>query len=43
MMCANCLQRMSLTNYYVLREMHRDEIEGEVKLCSHVCIEEWLE
>ena len=43
MMCANCLQRMSLTNYYILREMHRNIVEGEVKLCSHQCIEEWLE
>ena len=44
MMCAQCLQRMCLTNnYFVIREMHRNEVEGEVKLCSHKCVVEWLE
>ena len=44
MMCANCLEYMSVnTNYYVLKEMFRDVVEGKVKLCSHKCIEEWLQ
>jgi hypothetical protein len=43
MMCAQCLERMCLTNYYVIREMHRQEVTTEIKLCSTICMAEWFE
>jgi len=43
MMCAQCLERMCLSNYYVIQERHRDEIHTEIKLCSTICMREWFE
>lgn len=42
MICAMCEERMSISFYYVVREMDRDHVECEYNICSSYCIREWF-